>query len=278
MDKPNLFSADFAGSFSGCFSGIVAQPNVAPTLMEWCLELANQYGLTFIDTPSQDSLFLSLTNKGIGLCDTHFLKQKPVVAEFTSTEMDYRLKASTVKSELIMRAIGNKQAPWNVIDATPGLGRDAMVMAHFGCNVTMLERSPAVAMLLSDGLRLLSTTNIDLHSRLQLYLGDSIHALNTEHLADKHIPQPDVVYLDPMFPHKKKSALVKKEMQLFQRLLGNDPDADSLFLSALKVAKKRVVVKRPNYAEPLNHQEPNLTITSKKHRFDVYLTHSMGDK
>ncbi len=35
-------------------------------------------------------------------------------------------------------------------------------------------------------------------------------------------PRPQVVYLDPMFPHKQKSALVKKEMRVFQSLVGPD--------------------------------------------------------
>ena len=39
---------------------------------------------------------------------------------------------------------------------------------------------------------------------------------------------PDVVYLDPMFPHREKSALVKKEMRVFQELVGADNDADDL--------------------------------------------------
>ena len=81
---------------------------------------------------------------------------------------------------------------------------------------------------------------------------------------------PDAVYLDPMFPHKKKSALVKKEMRLFQQLLGSDDDADHLLQSALDLATKRVVVKRPQYAPYLADHAPSMQINSKKYRFDVY--------
>ena len=84
--------------------------------------------------------------------------------------------------------------------------------------------------------------------------------------------QIDVVYLDPMFPHRKKSALVKKEMRVFQQLLGSDDDADSLLAPARELAGKRVVVKRPAYAEPLADVPPAMAITSKKHRFDVYIS------
>lgn len=234
--------------------------------------IAETYQLPVLPHVPSHGIFLMADECGLGLCDASLLKQAPVYAEFCSAEMQYRLQSSTVKSELIMRAIGNKQAPWHVIDATPGLGRDAMLMAHFGCRVTMLERSSAVACLLAGGLRQLNESCVDVAQQLQLYLCDSIATLTTNVLQDKRIDMPDVVYLDPMFPHKKKSALVKKDMQLLQKLLGDDADADNLLPAALEVAKRRVVVKRPNYAEPLNHLPPNASIKGKKYRFDVYFT------
>ncbi|HBO39366.1 MAG TPA: DNA polymerase I, partial [Pasteurellaceae bacterium] len=82
----------------------------------------------------------------------------------------------------------------------------------------------------------------------------------------------DVVYLDPMYPHKQKSALVKKEMRVFQHLVGADSDADELLEPALKMAKKRVVVKRPDYAEFFAGKEPHFSRETKNHRFDIYLT------
>ena len=81
----------------------------------------------------------------------------------------------------------------------------------------------------------------------------------------------DVVYLDPMYPHKQKSALVKKEMRIFQYLVGADLDADQLLLPALQLATKRVVVKRPDYAPFLDEQKPHFSQTTKNHRFDVYM-------
>ena len=83
--------------------------------------------------------------------------------------------------------------------------------------------------------------------------------------------QTDVVYLDPMFPHKKKSALVKKEMRVFQGVVGADLDADNLLAAALNAARYRVVVKRPDYAPFLNDKKPTMSITTKKNRFDVYV-------
>ncbi|WP_249451800.1 class I SAM-dependent methyltransferase, partial [Escherichia coli] len=103
-----------------------------------------------------------------------------------------------------------------------------------------------------------------LQERLQL-----IHASSLTALSDI-TPRPQVVYLDPMFPHKQKSALVKKEMRVFQSLVGPDLDADGLLEPARLLATKRVVVKRPDYAPPLaNVATPNAVVT-KGHRFDIY--------
>ena len=88
-------------------------------------------------------------------------------------------------------------------------------------------------------------------------------------LADMN--QVDVIYLDPMFPERKKSALVKKEMRLFKRLAGEDNDADQLLKSALASSASRVVVKRPKGAPVLASLKPTHEIKAKKFRYDVYL-------
>ena len=67
-----------------------------------------------------------------------------------------------------------------------------------------------------------------------------------------------------------ESALGKKEMRVFQSLVGPDLDADGLLEPARLLATKRVVVKRPDYAPPLaNVATPNAVVT-KGHRFDIY--------
>jgi 16S rRNA (guanine1516-N2)-methyltransferase len=83
--------------------------------------------------------------------------------------------------------------------------------------------------------------------------------------------RPDVVYLDPMFPARSKSAQVKKEMQVFHQLVGTDPDADQLLELARACAKKRVVVKRPRIAPELAAARPSYTLTGKSNRYDIYV-------
>ena len=81
---------------------------------------------------------------------------------------------------------------------------------------------------------------------------------------------PDVIYLDPMFPERMKSALVKKEMRILHRLVGEDVDADQLLAIALKRARKRVVVKRPRLAPTLINVSPSFCVKGESIRYDVY--------
>ncbi len=197
-------------------------------------------------------------------------KQLPVFVDFLSGSSTYRQQHGGGKGEPIVKAVGLKgHDNYHVIDATPGLGRDAFVLASVGCHVTMIERSAVVAALLEDGIRRLQVAGDRVAERLSLLHGNSAQVM--QYWDGENV---DAVYLDPMFPHRKKSALVKKEMRIFQQLLGSDEDANLLLPPALAIAHHRVVVKRPNSADVLNGQKPSMAITSKKHRFDVYISHS----
>jgi 16S rRNA (guanine1516-N2)-methyltransferase len=134
----------------------------------------------------------------------------------------------------------------------------------------MKERMPIVAALLENGLERAKLNNevCDIANRMSL-----VHASTIEEL--EFTQPPDVIYLDPMYPHREKSAAVKKEMRVFQSLVGEDLDADDLLEPALKLAKYRVVVKRPSYAPPLNDKKPSTSIKMKKNRFDVYVNQAI---
>jgi 16S rRNA (guanine1516-N2)-methyltransferase len=80
----------------------------------------------------------------------------------------------------------------------------------------------------------------------------------------------NVVFLDPMFPERKKTAQVKKQMTALQELVGKDEDADQLLDYALNLAENRVVVKRPNHAPFLADHLPSYQLKGKSSRFDIY--------
>ena len=82
----------------------------------------------------------------------------------------------------------------------------------------------------------------------------------------------DVVLLDPMFPERRKAALVKKEMRLFRDLVGEDLDANELMEAALASAIPRVVVKRPRETPPMaDFRSPSHSHDAGVTRYDVYL-------
>ncbi|WP_294962552.1 class I SAM-dependent methyltransferase [uncultured Gilliamella sp.] len=191
-----------------------------------------------------------------------------IYVNFVSGAMAHRRQFGGGRGEAIAKAVGIKgdYLP-TVVDATAGLGRDAFILASLGCKVTMFERHPVVAALLEDGLQRAyqdPTIGSLLQQHLHLIYNSSISGLSS------YNEKPDVVYLDPMFPHRPKSALVKKEMRIFQQLVGSDIDAASLLEPARQLAKKRVVVKRPDYAPFLAEQKPIANIKTKNHRFDIY--------
>ncbi|MDT7044100.1 class I SAM-dependent methyltransferase [Candidatus Nitronereus thalassa] len=196
----------------------------------------------------------------------------PVFIDFLSGKTAYRRKYGHAGGEAISRAVGIKKGHRpNVIDATAGWGRDAFVLATLGCRVHMIERSEIIATLLEDGLRRAEQDEkigALIKEKLSLSCGESRQEL-------RKMPfEPEVIYLDPMFPHKEKSALVKKENRILQEIVGQDDDAKELLKLSLTIAANRVVVKRPSYADFLADLKPHTSIKTKNHRFDIYLSNT----
>jgi 16S rRNA (guanine1516-N2)-methyltransferase len=187
--------------------------------------------------------------------------------DFLSSAVNYRRQFGGGKNELIAKAVGIKSSQKiAVFDATAGLGRDAFILATLGCDVLMCERSPVVYELLRDALA--RAGEFEWFQKLSLKL---IHADATAYLSTMD-HRPDVIYIDPMYPPKNKSALPKKEMILLREIVGDDLDSVKLLAVALRVAKKRVVVKRARLAPTISDQKPSFVYEGKSSRFDVYLT------
>ncbi|GKW12842.1 MULTISPECIES: 16S rRNA (guanine(1516)-N(2))-methyltransferase RsmJ [Pectobacterium] len=228
--------------------------------------LATRWGL--VSDPDA-VMALVLTAERLELRKQDEPKLGAIFVDFVGGAMAHRRRFGGGRGEAVAKAVGIKKdyLP-DVVDATAGLGRDAFVLAALGCRVRMVERNPVVAALLDDGLQR-GYRDAEIGPWLQARL-TLLHASSMTALRDI-TPPPDVVYLDPMFPHKQKSALVKKEMRVFQSLVGADDDADALLEPARALAKKRVVVKRPDYAPPLAGVPAQSMLETKSHRFDFYL-------
>ncbi|MFM2481322.1 class I SAM-dependent methyltransferase [Celerinatantimonas sp. YJH-8] len=213
-------------------------------------------------------LYLEYSAEGLALKLADEPKLGGVQVDFGHGRSEYRRKQGG--AEAVTKALGIKKG-WRpvVLDATAGLGRDAFVIASLGCEVRMIERCAPVAALLADGLAR-ARLNGELAWVDQLM---SLHYASSLDRLSELGQGVDAVYLDPMYPHKKKSAQVKKEMRLFQMLVGGDDDADGLLAAARQTGARRIVVKRPNYADWLAGEKPQAELKTKSHRFDIYLSH-----
>lgn len=181
----------------------------------------------------------------------------PLSVDFHSKPLSRRTVAG--KTQGLIRACRPCKG-MRIVDATAGWGRDAALLASFGAEVLMIERQPMMAALLADALQYRSSEALS----LSLIGSDAIGYFQSLHPSD----YPDVIYLDPMHPTRQKSALVKKDMQILQQLIGADGDAESLLQEALRCARQRVVVKWPEHHPPMGY--PNHHISGKTVRFDVY--------
>lgn len=191
----------------------------------------------------------------------------PIDVDFLGGALAHRRQYGGGRGQLIARAVGlNRKKRLSILDVTAGLGRDAFVLAQLGNSVTMVERSSVLCALLRDGLRRGQAEAWFRELSLNLVQADALDYMDSLS-EDKY---PEVVYLDPMYPSRKKRALVKKEMRILRALVGDDMDAAGLLARARRCARYRVVVKRPRLAECLAGVAPDLVFTGKSSRFDVY--------
>ncbi len=236
-------------------------------------QLSKKLNLEVCSKPNNHfDFFLNYSFQGLELISTDPSLGNPLIVDFSSGAADHRRRFGGGKSQDISKAVGiNKKDGITVLDATAGLGRDAFVLATLGCRVTLCERNPIVFALLEDGLNRakLSTELSEISARMTLFEGD---AQNLE------LMPPEVIFLDPMFPERKKSAQVKKEMQVFHRLVGEDMDNQDILRWAIGLALARVVVKRPKIAPFIDERKPTMEFKGKSGRFDVYVIKALSSQ
>ena len=177
-----------------------------------------------------------------------------------------RLRPDRLGRELLVRAarVRGVEAP-TAIDATAGLGEDSLLLAAAGFTVTMFERDPVIAALLRDALERASDDPrlAGVVARMELVEGDSVAGLRELGFL------PDVVFLDPMFPGRTKSAAVKKKFQLLHHLERPCEDEEGLLSAALAARPRKIVIKRPPKGPWLSGVKPSHSVAGKAVRYDV---------
>lgn len=175
------------------------------------------------------------------------------------------------RSERLVRACGVRDGSL-VLDATGGLGTDAWLLASAGARVTLCERNPVVAALLADGLRRAASGNPETAGRIELRCVDS-------RLALEHWEQPlTAIYLDPMYPPRRKRALGDRRLRLLAALFAAQgggvelgDDVAGLLAAARAAPAARAVLKRPQRESlPQDAPEPDYSLEGRSTRFDVW--------
>lgn len=177
-----------------------------------------------------------------------------------------RLRQGRLQQELLVKAacIKGAEAP-TAVDCTAGLGEDSLLLAAAGFVVTLFERDQTIAALLADALERAAADPrlAEAVGRMTLVADDSIAGLAT-------LPEPpDVVYLDPMFPARTKSAAVKKKFQLLHHLEQPCEEEEALVAAALAAQPRKVVIKRPAKGALLAGMKPSYSVAGKAVRYDV---------
>lgn len=237
------------------------------TLESTATALAHKLSLPFSELDEQQ-LQLVLTQTQIEIRAPEL--GKPIFVDFVAGKNAHRRQFGGGRGQPLAKAIGLKKgATPTIIDATAGFARDAFVLANLGCPITLIERNPLIATLIEDALNRAQDDGEvgEVLNRMTLINDDAVTYLNSLNEQQR----PEVIYMDPMYPSREKSALVKKDMRLLHQLAGPDTDSEQLLTTARKTALKRVVVKRPKSAPFVGEQKPATSIESKNTRYDIYL-------
>lgn len=218
-----------------------------------------------VDKHTPEDYFLSWRDGCLKLLDKELLKKGGLSVDIEPRHGEQRSWPAS-KEGALAQAIGRKTK--TVLDATTGWAQDSLHIFRMGYELRCIERSPIMLALLSDAFRRLEQA--DWMRRLSLSAPELLAGNAIEVLAQLE-SAPECIYIDPMFPPKrKKSALPKKTMLILRDLLGDDLDREALFEAALAATAKKVVVKCPDHAEPLGGK-PAQSFGSKLLRYDVYL-------
>ena len=237
------------------------------TLYETGRNAADRISAPFITDLSEiktDDVVLKVSENGVSLNNG----KMEIMGDFKA--MFSRIRNNNLNGELLVRAAkinGRSPSELRVTDATAGLGEDSFLLAAAGYNVTMYERDPVIYLMLEDALRRGSGIPEISHiiSRMKCVEGDSLKAFPG---SDEH---PDIIYLDPMFPARQKSGLVKKKFQLLHYLEAPCADEKEMMEAALSAEPMKIIIKRPLKAASLAGIRPSYSLTGKSIRFDVII-------
>lgn len=212
--------------------------------------------------PEQEPFFIY---KEDGL---HFVKDssqnKLLHVDFLKGSLGWRLKRKDHET-LLKKALGKKNNNLTIFDGTAGFLSDALIFLALGHKVIACEQSKVLFLLLSDA--------ID-RAKIKLSFLDNLNLIHGDALdVYKSMQNIDVIYLDPMYPSKKKSALTSGSMSDIKSILkleNIENLEDEVFFDFKKNKFKKIILKRPIKSKIIDDSF-NYQIKGKSTRFDVYI-------
>lgn len=243
-----------------------AERDADKELVSFIEELTGLTAVGNMPADKQDKLTLFADSGGPALVKGNCFMR----ADFTK-ELP-RLSPNNLNGELIIKAARIKGARENLtaVDATAGLGEDSLLLAAAGFNVIMYEKNPIIAALLYDALKR-GENNRELKPivrRMELRIADSTAQLGKLDFS------PDVVLLDPMFPQRKKSGLIKKKFQLLHFLESPCENEKELLNAAMLISPKKIIIKRPAKGAFLADMKPDYSVSGNSIRYDCIVSAS----
>ncbi len=228
-------------------------------------QLAEELSLPLLENEPADDfhgLLLRLEEDGLSLTDGKLSMRGDL------TSMLPRLKKNSLNGELLVKAAKKKAEDVLplAVDATAGMGEDSLLLAAAGFRVLLFEYDPVIAALLADSLKRAAQHEVlaPIVARMTLTSGDSIEGMGA--LSES----PAVILLDPMFPERQKSGLIKKKFQLLQQLESPCSSEAALFEAAIAAHPGKVIVKRPAKGPFLAQKKPSYSLKGKAIRYDCY--------
>lgn len=246
--------------------------------------------ITQITDEDAEKLMIRFDEDGVSLAQGKLSMR----GDFTS--MMKRLKSNNLHQEMLVKASklkGFEGTPL-AIDATAGMGEDSLLLATAGFEVYLYEFDPVIAALLKDTIRRAGEDPIlgKIVARMHVVEGNSVEdmrklgemfskgsepaAEDASMISTEDAPmitrQPDLIYLDPMFPARQKSGLIKKKFQLLQQLERpcSDDAGDEMLRAAMSVRPRKLVIKRPLKGPYLADLKPEYSLTGKAIRYDCF--------
>ncbi|MGI4992756.1 class I SAM-dependent methyltransferase [Halobacteriovorax sp. GFR7] len=241
------------------------------------LQALTCHGLSFQLHKSSASLTgVYLIWKDSELCLFDPIRESSLKLDWAGDLQTHLKRNYAVTKEPLFRALklkGGDIEHNKVVDATLGTGKDACLLLSFGCQLECFERNPYVFALAfwayqkaicceNEKIRLIFKNHMNIH------FGQA---------AIEEVPVAfERCFYDPMYEitkSKAKSALSRKEMEVFKDLVGKDVDQDH-YLWSLCAKFSLVCLKRPIKASeakiPANCKHQKVVYTGKSTRYERY--------